>query len=188
MPEGYFPNGGFSVLIKQKEWDWNNSLDITKGYEVGGGNLQVSLGLLHRREQYIIGSGDPRAIVDGGYRFPAGRPNAGQRALSAAAHVGATLRIPINHFEGNYACDERTLAELRGEDRVVFRYVNNPNGSVDDIAGICNATRNVVGLMPHPEHAVEEGFGPNTPRAMRSGTDGIGFFTSAIAAVVGAAA
>ena len=69
---------------KQKEWDWNNSLDITKGYEVGGGNLQVSLGLLHRREQYIIGSGDPRAIVDGGYRFPAGRPNAGQRALSGA--------------------------------------------------------------------------------------------------------
>jgi iron complex outermembrane receptor protein len=69
---------------KQKEWDWNNSFDITKGYEVGGGNLQVSLGLLHRREQYIIGSGDPRAIVDGGYRFPAGRPNAGQRALSGA--------------------------------------------------------------------------------------------------------
>ena len=69
---------------KQKEYDWNNSLDITKGYEVGGGNLQVSLGLLHRYEQYIIGSGDPRAIVDGGYLHPAGRPNAGQRPISGA--------------------------------------------------------------------------------------------------------
>ena len=69
---------------KQKEFDWNNSLDITKGYEVKGGNLQVSLGLLHRYERYIIGSGDPLAIVDGGYRFPAGRPNAGQRPLSGA--------------------------------------------------------------------------------------------------------
>jgi phosphoribosylformylglycinamidine synthase subunit PurQ / glutaminase len=63
------------------------------------------------------------------------------------------LRIPINHFEGNYVCDERTLAELRADDRVVVRYVNNPNGSLDDIAGICNAGRNVVGLMPHPERA-----------------------------------
>ena len=63
------------------------------------------------------------------------------------------LRIPINHFEGNYVCDERTLAELRAEDRVVVRYVDNPNGSLDDIAGICNEGRNVVGLMPHPERA-----------------------------------
>ncbi len=73
--------------------------------------------------------------------------------LSSKAEPGAQLRIPISHFEGNYTCSPETLAELQGEDRVIFRYVDNPNGSVDDIAGICNAGRNVVGLMPHPERA-----------------------------------
>ena len=73
--------------------------------------------------------------------------------LTSAASVGDELRIPINHFEGNYTCDPETLAELRGDDRVVVRYVENPNGSVDDIAGVCNEGRNVVGLMPHPERA-----------------------------------
>jgi len=66
---------------------------------------------------------------------------------------GAQLRLPVNHFEGNYTCDARTLAELRAEDQVVFRYVENPNGSTDDIAGVYSARRNVVGLMPHPERA-----------------------------------
>ncbi|HUI48613.1 MAG TPA: phosphoribosylformylglycinamidine synthase subunit PurQ [Acidimicrobiia bacterium] len=74
-------------------------------------------------------------------------------ALTSLARVGDVLRIPINHFEGNYVCDERTLAELRAEERVVLRYVQNPNGSLDDIAGICNAEGNIVGLMPHPERA-----------------------------------
>ena len=64
----------------------------------------------------------------------------------------------------------------------------NPNGSLDDIAGLTNAAGNVVGLMPHPEHAVEPGFGPNTPAAMRSGVDGLAFFTSAVAAVAAVAA
>ncbi len=73
--------------------------------------------------------------------------------LSCAATPGSVLRIPINHFEGNYTCDDNTLARLRAEDRVVFRYVENPNGSRDDIAGICSEGRNVVGLMPHPERA-----------------------------------
>jgi len=73
--------------------------------------------------------------------------------LTSEARVGDELRIPINHFEGNYTCDPDTLAELRAEDRVVVRYVGNPNGSVDDIAGVCNEGRNVVGLMPHPERA-----------------------------------
>jgi phosphoribosylformylglycinamidine synthase subunit PurQ / glutaminase len=73
--------------------------------------------------------------------------------LTAEATVGDELRIPINHFEGNYTCDADTLAELRAEERVVVRYVGNPNGSVDDIAGVCNEGRNVVGLMPHPERA-----------------------------------
>ena len=74
-------------------------------------------------------------------------------ALSNRTTLGQRLQLPINHFEGNYTCDQRTLDELRAEDRVVFRYVDNPNGSVGDIAGICDAGRNVVGLMPHPERA-----------------------------------
>ena len=75
--------------------------------------------------------------------------------LTSLCEPGQILRIPINHFEGNYVCDSETLARLRGEEQVVFRYVDNPNGSLDDIAGICNEGRNVVGLMPHPERACE---------------------------------
>ena len=74
-------------------------------------------------------------------------------ALTAGVPVGTELAIPINHFEGNYTCDAPTLAQLRDEGRIVLRYVDNPNGSIDDIAGVCNAGRNVVGLMPHPERA-----------------------------------
>ena len=74
-------------------------------------------------------------------------------ALTSEAAVGSVVWVPINHFEGNYTCAAETLAELRGEDRVIMRYVDNPNGSVDDIAGICSIGRNVVGLMPHPERA-----------------------------------
>jgi phosphoribosylformylglycinamidine synthase len=73
--------------------------------------------------------------------------------LTNAATLGDVLRIPINHFEGNYVCDDATLQRLRADERIVVRYVHNPNGSVDDIAGICNEQRNVVGLMPHPERA-----------------------------------
>ncbi|HVC67597.1 MAG TPA: phosphoribosylformylglycinamidine synthase subunit PurQ [Acidimicrobiales bacterium] len=73
--------------------------------------------------------------------------------LTGGVPVGTELAIPINHFEGNYTCDATTLAQLRDEGRIVLRYVDNPNGSVDDIAGVCNAGRNVVGLMPHPERA-----------------------------------
>jgi phosphoribosylformylglycinamidine synthase len=76
-------------------------------------------------------------------------------ALTGEARVGDVLRVPINHFEGNYVCDADTLVRLREEDRVVVRYVDNPNGSLDDIAGVCNEGRNVVGLMPHPERACE---------------------------------
>lgn len=77
-------------------------------------------------------------------------------ALTRGAEAGSVLRVPINHFEGNYTCDADTLAQLRDQDRIVLRYVENPNGSIDDIAGICNEGRNVVGLMPHPERATSE--------------------------------
>jgi phosphoribosylformylglycinamidine synthase subunit PurQ / glutaminase len=73
--------------------------------------------------------------------------------LTRGARPGQTLQLPINHFEGNYTCSPETLAELRDDDRVVLRYDRNPNGSMDDIAGICNEAGNVVGLMPHPERA-----------------------------------
>jgi phosphoribosylformylglycinamidine synthase len=79
--------------------------------------------------------------------------------LTSLCQPGQILRIPINHFEGNYVCDPDTLARIRDEDQVVFRYVDNPNGSLDDIAGICNEGRNVVGLMPHPERACEDVLG-----------------------------
>ncbi|MDQ6840038.1 MAG: phosphoribosylformylglycinamidine synthase subunit PurQ [Actinomycetota bacterium] len=83
--------------------------------------------------------------------------------LTDGVPVGLRLRIPINHFEGNYLCDPHTLDELRGDGRIILRYIDNPNGSVDDIAGITNEAGNVVGLMPHPERACD---------SLVGGTDG----------------
>lgn len=74
--------------------------------------------------------------------------------LTSQAEVGDVLRLPVNHFEGNYTCSAACLDELRADDRVVLRYRDNPNGSTDDIAGITNPAGNVVGLMPHPERAM----------------------------------
>ena len=70
--------------------------------------------------------------------------------------TGQRISLPINHFEGNYTCDEATREKLIENNQVVFRYVSNPNGSVDAIAGISNKGGNVVGMMPHPERAVED--------------------------------
>ena len=81
------------------------------------------------------------------------RVETARSALTSAAAVGSVLRIPINHFEGAFTCDDATLDGLRANDQVVLRYVSNPNGSIDDIAGVCNEAGNVVGLMPHPERA-----------------------------------
>ena len=94
-------------------------------------------------------------------------------ALTNQAQRGSVLRLPINHFEGNYVCDAATLRRLRDEDRVVLRYVDNPNGSLDDIAGVCNEGRNVVGLMPHPERASD---------ALLGSEDGIVLWRSLLAA------
>ncbi|UTT63387.1 phosphoribosylformylglycinamidine synthase subunit PurQ [Microcella humidisoli] len=95
--------------------------------------------------------------------------------------AGQEITIPLKNGEGGFIADEPTLDRLEGEGLVAFRYLDvNPNGSLRDIAGLRNERGNVVGLMPHPEHAVEPGFGPNTPAAMRSGVDGLTFFTSVI--------
>lgn len=91
-----------------------------------------------------------------------------ESALTYAANVGDVLRLPINHFEGNYTCAPDVLAELRAEDRVVLRYAHNPNGSMDDIAGVCSAGRNVVGLMPHPERACDPLLGSGDGRRLLS--------------------
>ena len=94
--------------------------------------------------------------------------------------------VPLKNGEGGFVADGRTLDRLEGEGRVVARYLEgNPNGSYRDIAGVSNATGTVVGLMPHPEHAVEEGFGPDRDASGRpGGTDGLRFFTSVLEGVL----
>jgi phosphoribosylformylglycinamidine synthase I len=100
-----------------------------------------------------------------------------------ACSPGEILTIPVGHMEGNYYCDQETLAALRKENRIVFRYSSpagdinaaaNPNGSLDNIAGICSAEGNVAGMMPHPERSAEPELG---------GTDGIKIFTSMVGAM-----
>lgn len=91
--------------------------------------------------------------------------------------IAEEILIPLKNGEGGYVADEKTLDELEGEGRVIVRYLEiNPNGSRRDIAGITNARGNVVGIMPHPEHAVEKLTGPTT--------DGLGFFTSLLKSLV----
>ena len=91
--------------------------------------------------------------------------------------ISQEILIPLKNGEGGYVADEKTLDELEGEGRVVASYLEiNPNGSRRDIAGITNARGNVVGIMPHPEHAVEKLTGPTT--------DGLGFFTSLLSSLV----
>ncbi|MBO0843780.1 MAG: phosphoribosylformylglycinamidine synthase subunit PurQ, partial [Nocardioides sp.] len=94
-------------------------------------------------------------------------------AWTSAYEQGQEIVVPLKNGEGQYVADADTIERLEGEGRVVARYVDhNPNGSTRDIAGITNQAGNVVGLMPHPEHATEALTG--------SGTDGLGFFTSLV--------
>ncbi|MGL4340667.1 MAG: phosphoribosylformylglycinamidine synthase subunit PurQ [Rhodoglobus sp.] len=100
---------------------------------------------------------------------------------------GAEITIPLKSADGRFVADDETINRIEGNGQVVFRYRGvNPNGSVNDIAGISNERGNVVGLMPHPEHATEPGFGPDTQDAMRSGTDGLAFFTSVMSSLTSA--
>ncbi len=103
--------------------------------------------------------------------------------FTSQCREGEVLRIPIGHMEGNYFCDATTLAELKREQRIVFRYTTadgriaaeaNPNGSLENIAGICNEGRNVLGMMPHPERASEKELG---------GIDGLRVIQSLVAAM-----
>jgi phosphoribosylformylglycinamidine synthase subunit PurQ / glutaminase len=92
-----------------------------------------------------------------------------------AMKKGDVIRIPIAHGDGRYTADEATLDALEAEDRVLFRYLDNPNGSARDIAGICNAGRNVLGMMPHPERACD---------SLMGSVDGLPVFQSLLAAAV----
>ncbi len=84
------------------------------------------------------------------------------------------ITIPIAHFDGNYFADPETLNRLKKSGRILFKYIDNPNGSANDIAGICNKAGNVLGMMPHPERAVDP---------LTGGTDGIGLFKSVLEAI-----
>jgi phosphoribosylformylglycinamidine synthase subunit PurQ / glutaminase len=98
---------------------------------------------------------------------------------------GEEIIIPLKNADGRFIADADTIKRIEDNGQVTFRYVGmNPNGSLDDIAGVSNEAGNVVGLMPHPEHAVEPGFGPDTAQAMRSGLDGLKFFTSVIQSTI----
>ncbi len=95
--------------------------------------------------------------------------------FTSAAHKSEILRMPIAHGEGCYFADDRTLDELEAEDRVLFRYLDNPNGSLRDIAGILNRERNVMGMMPHPERATEP---------LMGSSDGLTIFESVLRTAV----
>lgn len=97
-------------------------------------------------------------------------------AWTSGFEAGSSIYIPTKHGEGRFQADEETLKKLEDEGRVVFRYQVNHNGSRNSIAGVCSENGRVVGLMPHPEHAVEELTGPST--------DGLGLFTSVLSTLV----
>ncbi|MGH9103755.1 MAG: phosphoribosylformylglycinamidine synthase subunit PurQ [Acidimicrobiales bacterium] len=99
--------------------------------------------------------------------------------ITAGLEAGQELSLPVNHFSGSYVCSAEILAKLREEARVVLRYVDNPNGSVDDIAGVAGPGGNVVGIMPHPERACDPLLGPQ---------DGAPLLDSLLAACAGAGA
>jgi phosphoribosylformylglycinamidine synthase I len=131
--------------------------DFAKG---GGPVLGICNGFQVLTEAHLL----PGALLrNTGMRFvcrrvPA-RVETSKTPWTSLFEPGDEIFLPIAHNEGNYFADERTLRELEDEERVVLRYLDNPNGSLNDIAGICNANRNVVGLMPHPERVSDAALG-----------------------------
>jgi phosphoribosylformylglycinamidine synthase I len=135
---------------------------LAEAHLLAGGLIRNDHGTFIRRDQKLRVENTSTAWTSG---FEQGQENV----------------IPLKNGEGGFIASADELARLEGEGLVAFRYLGvNPNGSLNDIAGVRNERGNVVGLMPHPEHAVEPGFGPDTDLAMRSGVDGLAFFTSVI--------
>jgi phosphoribosylformylglycinamidine synthase len=110
-------------------------------------------------------------------RMQALRVETADSAFTAGYAAGQKISLPVAHHDGNYVADPETLAMLGGEDRVALRYLGNPNGAVDDIAGVLSANRRVLGLMPHPERVID---------AAQGGTDGMAMFRGLAEALVAA--
>lgn len=138
---------------------------LTEAHLLPGGLIRNDVGTFVRRDQKL-------------------RVEQTDTAWTNEFTAGQEIVIPLKNGEGGFIASNDELDRIEGEGRVAFRYLEgNPNGSLRDIAGVTNERGNVVGLMPHPEHATELGFGPDTSDAMRSGIDGLTFFTSAIRAL-----
>ena len=128
--------------------------------KVGGPVLGVCNGFQVLTEAHLL----PGALLRNvGMRFVCKRVpvrvESAKTPWTSLFEPGDELTLPVAHNEGNYFADPRTLAELEDEGRVILRYLDNPNGSLNDIAGICNANRNVVGMMPHPERVSDDVLG-----------------------------
>ena len=148
-------------------------LGICNGFQVLVESHLLPGGLIRNEHQHFI-CRDQKLRVENN-----------QTAWTSLFEKDEEITIPLKNGEGGYIAHPETIKMLEAENRVVFRYLDlNPNGSMNDIAGLTNERGNVVGLMPHPEHAVEPGFGPDTPIAMRSGTDGLRFFQSVLKVLV----
>ena len=148
-------------------------LGICNGFQVLVESHLLPGGLIRNEHQHFI-CRDQKLIVENV-----------DTAWTSEFTLGQEITIPLKNGEGGYIADQETLKRLEGENLITFRYSEvNPNGSMNNIAGLRNARGNVVGLMPHPEHAVEPGFGPDTAIAMRSGVDGLKFFTSVLKSLV----